>query len=81
MRSAKVLLEQMGFNEHASESTKRAFLKSLQNSLQTNQKAEVIPLLTAGEQKKLVAKNKKSPRQLCFDLESTYSHEPKKKRS
>ena len=42
MRSAKEILESLGFNKEAPESTKNAFLNNLKRAAQENQKAEVI---------------------------------------
>jgi hypothetical protein len=59
MKSAKEILLQMAFNPKAPESTKQALLKSMQNALLENEKAEVIPV----ESQKV-----KKGEQLSFDF-------------
>lgn len=66
MQKAKDILQQMGFNENAPESLKRAFLKHLEMSMpSSNNIIHVTP-----QHKKLeeVSAEKDVPEQMEFDL-------------
>ena len=52
MHKAKDLLEMLGFNKEASESTKEAFLKNLSRAAQASEKAEVIPVVKKSQETK-----------------------------